>query len=195
MSIRRAVSLFINHLSSSLYCRRILLLRNVNTQYPHPLFASNHSKRFLCSSSVSDQQQQQTSQQQQTTESNDKTTANNNDIIITERCLKRIDKVLDADELLRVGVRGGGCSGFEYEFSIDNKQNYNPNEDILYANHVVIDRESLEYLLGSKIDYEDELIRSGFCVIDNPLADKSCSCGVSFSLKMDDLFDEFKQKS
>lgn len=50
---------------------------------------------------------------------------------------------------------------------------------------VVVDDVSLEFIKGSTIDYEDELIRSGFCVVNNPQVDKSCSCGVSFSTKLD----------
>lgn len=170
---------FVNY-SSSCSCRQLSLLSNARTH-----LVSHQFYRFLSSSG----------QENQSSPINHPQESKTNNVIVTDRCLKRIEEVLDSNELLRVGVRGGGCSGFEYEFSIDNKINYNHEEDVLFVKRVVIDRESLDYLFGSKIDYEDELIRSGFCVVDNPLADKSCSCGVSFSLKMDDILDDLRKKS
>ncbi|UXI17505.1 hypothetical protein NH340_JMT03448 [Sarcoptes scabiei] len=126
-----------------------------------------------------------------------------NSIIVTKKCLERIEKVLDSDEILRVEVRGGGCSGFEYNFSVNKKTDINKEEDLIFEKRVVIDSESLQYLHGSKVDFEDELIRSGFCIKDNPYADQNCSCGVSFSLRFDKKFDgdknedfvEFKSKT
>lgn len=106
-------------------------------------------------------------------------------LFVTERCLHRLNIVLEQDELLCVGVRGGGCSGFEYEFSIVNKSIFKSEEHLLFEDCVLIDRESIELMNGAKVDYEDELIRSGFKIVDNPLAEKGCSCGASFALKLD----------
>lgn len=114
---------------------------------------------------------------------------NQPEIIVTEKCLKRIEKILSKDELLRVYVLFGGCSGFEYKFSLEKRSDFNANEDLLFENRVVVDTESLKYLLGSKLDFQDELIRSGFIIIDNPNAEKNCSCGASFWVNTDKLMD------
>ena len=104
-------------------------------------------------------------------------------LTITDRCRARLAAVLDPDEVLRIGVRGGGCSGFEYEISVVKADTVNPAEDIRFEDKVVVDSESIEFMNGAQLDYEEELIRSGFRVVNNPLAEKGCSCGASFSLK------------
>lgn len=104
-------------------------------------------------------------------------------LVLSERCRTRLKAVLDPDEILRIGVRGGGCSGFEYEFSVTKASTIKPDEDIVFEEKVVVDSESIEYMSGAQLDYEDELIRSGFRIVNNPLAEKGCSCGSSFSLK------------
>ena len=101
---------------------------------------------------------------------------------ISDRCRQRLQSVLEPNELLRIGVRGGGCSGFEYEFSIVKTDTVDAGEDLFFEDKVVVDRESIEYMTGAEVDYEQELIRSGFRIV-NPLAEKGCSCGASFSLK------------
>ena len=118
-----------------------------------------------------------------------------NRLIITDRARRRLQTVLEPDELLRIGIRGGGCSGFEYEISVvprstinsDQKKNgpiiTREEEDILFEDKVVVDKESIEYINGAQLDYEQELIRSGFRVVNNPMAEKGCSCGASFSFK------------
>ena len=82
---------------------------------------------------------------------------------------------------LRVAVEGGGCSGFQYEISIDS--DIKENDLILSENEcrVVIDPISLEFLSGAIIDFKEELIGSKF-VIENPNATSSCGCGTSFSI-------------
>ena len=81
---------------------------------------------------------------------------------------------------LRVAVEGGGCSGFQYEISMDS--DIKENDLILSENEcrVVIDPISLEFLSGAIIDFKEELIGSKF-VIENPNATSSCGCGTSFS--------------
>ena len=82
---------------------------------------------------------------------------------------------------LRVAVDGGGCSGFQYEISMES--DIKENDLILSENdcRVVIDPISLEFLSGAIIDFKEELIGSKF-VIENPNATSSCGCGTSFSI-------------
>lgn len=82
---------------------------------------------------------------------------------------------------LRLGIRGGGCSGMSYfmDFVAEPK-----DKDKLFEFgdvRVCVDRKSYLFLLDVKLDYQEDLIRRGF-VFDNPSAKRSCSCGDSFSL-------------
>ena len=82
---------------------------------------------------------------------------------------------------LRVAVEGGGCSGFQYEISMESDIKEN---DLISSENdcrVVIDPISLEFLSGAIIDFKEELIGSKF-VIENPNASSSCGCGTSFSI-------------
>ena len=76
----------------------------------------------------------------------------------------------------RIAVKGGGCSGFKYDFTFDNSIDEN---DLKHQN-IVIDKSSLNMLKGSEIDFSEELIGSTF-KISNPKTKSSCGCGVSFS--------------
>ena len=76
----------------------------------------------------------------------------------------------------RIAVKGGGCSGFKYDFSFDKKID---DSDLKHEN-IVIDKSSLEMLKGSQVDFAQELIGSSF-KISNPKTKSSCGCGVSFS--------------
>jgi len=76
----------------------------------------------------------------------------------------------------RIAVKGGGCSGFKYDFTFDKIVD---NNDLKHEN-IVIDKSSLEILKGSQIDYKHELIGSSF-KISNPKTKSSCGCGISFS--------------
>ncbi len=105
-------------------------------------------------------------------------------ITLTEAAANRIREILADEEgktALRVAVVGGGCSGFQYEFDIvEGPEN---GDEVVEAHgaKVVIDPESLPFLLGCTIDFEDTLAGSRFKV-DNPNATASCGCGVSFSI-------------
>ena len=82
--------------------------------------------------------------------------------------------------MLRVFVQGGGCSGFQYGFTIEEKPE---EDDTVYTKHgvkVVVDSMSYSYLIGSEIDYKDDLNGSSF-VIRNPQATSTCGCGSSFA--------------
>lgn len=106
-------------------------------------------------------------------------------IELTPNCKERLDQICSDSDFLRIVIEGGGCSGFQYKFEIDN--NLDKDEDCVFGEgtgRVVIDKTSLEYVKGSKIDYHEELIRAGFRII-NPKAEETCSCGSSFNLKVE----------
>ena len=79
---------------------------------------------------------------------------------------------------LRVGVRGGGCSGFQYQLAFDEQR----ESDVVFESHglkLLVDGESLQFVRGSTIDYEESLQGAGFKV-DNPNVVAACGCGSSF---------------
>ena len=101
-------------------------------------------------------------------------------IEFTDRAKEEIEKIINEDQLkkfFRISVKGGGCSGFKYDFSFDNKID---NKDIVFGK-AVIDKTSLDIISGSTIDFKKEMIGESF-VIDNPQATASCGCGLSFSV-------------
>ncbi|CAH8444898.1 unnamed protein product [Schistosoma turkestanicum] len=106
-------------------------------------------------------------------------------LFLTESSIQRLKQIEANGSLMRILVDSGGCSGFQYKFQLVDK--IQETDKVIKQDDVtiVIDDVSLEFIKGSTIDYEDELIRSGFCVLNNPQVDKSCSCGVSFSPKLD----------
>ena len=97
----------------------------------------------------------------------------------TDQALNQINKIAVGKDkkYFRITVQGGGCSGFKYDFSFDDKVN---NEDVVF-DKAVIDKESLDIINGSVIDFKKEMIGESF-VIDNPKATASCGCGLSFSI-------------
>ncbi|TKR81072.1 hypothetical protein L596_015010 [Steinernema carpocapsae] len=107
------------------------------------------------------------------------------DIIITDRCVSQLKKVALQNECLRVAVEGGGCSGFEYKMSLDSEINADDKIFEKDGTIVIVDKTSFEFVKGATIDYSEELIRSAFRIIKNPIAEKGCSCGTSFAVKMD----------
>ena len=82
---------------------------------------------------------------------------------------------------LRVGVRGGGCSGFSYYLDFDEKLNNDDKEIKSEGVNIVVDKKSYLYLLGTTIDYVDDLSGQGF-KFKNPQARRTCGCGESFSI-------------
>ncbi|XP_065093425.1 iron-sulfur cluster assembly 2 homolog, mitochondrial [Ochlerotatus camptorhynchus] len=103
---------------------------------------------------------------------------------LSDTCLKRLREICDEKSFLRITIEGGGCSGFQYKFDIDDKLK---SDDLVYGENdarVVIDQTSIEYVDGSMIDFHTELIRSGFRIINNPKAEQGCSCGASFAIKL-----------
>lgn len=94
--------------------------------------------------------------------------------------LKKEDKAPD-EAFLRVRVKKGGCSGFSYKMEFDT--NFTEKDKSFESNgaKVVIDDQSLLYLIGMNLDYEGGLNGKGF-VFQNPNATKSCGCGTSFGV-------------
>ncbi len=101
-------------------------------------------------------------------------------IEFTNEAIEQINKItLDnkAKKYFRISVKGGGCSGFKYNFTFDDKIEKN---DIVF-NKAIIDKSSLNLIAGSIVDYKKEMIGDSF-VIKNPQATASCGCGLSFSV-------------
>jgi iron-sulfur cluster assembly protein len=82
---------------------------------------------------------------------------------------------------LRIGIRGGGCSGLSYVLDVDATPRANDKVIDAYGQHVFIDPKSFVFLQGSVLDYVTGLMEAGFKFI-NPRASKSCGCGESFSM-------------
>ena len=103
------------------------------------------------------------------------------EIKFTDKAIKQINHLLsqkDKGSFFRIAIKGGGCSGFQYDFSVDK----NPQEDDLKFENILIDKTSADMLKGSEVDYVSELIGNSF-KISNPKSKSSCGCGVSFSHK------------
>ena len=103
-------------------------------------------------------------------------------ITLTEFAANKIKPLLTEKEEtgIRAGVQGGGCSGFTYRLKFDNPKE---NDRILESHGVKIyvDAKSYLYLMGTIIDFVDELNQSGFKFV-NPNAKRTCGCGESFSV-------------
>ena len=103
---------------------------------------------------------------------------------ITAAAAKRIAQILKAEvpgSALRVGVDGGGCSGLQYTYEIVQRRD---QDDLVVERDgatVLIDRTSLEFLRGSKVDFVNDLLGQAF-KIHNPQATASCGCGTSFAI-------------
>ena len=101
-------------------------------------------------------------------------------INFTDEALKQIEKIVlenKPKKYFRISVQGGGCSGFKYNFTFDDKVEI----DDLVFNKTVIDKSSLDIINGSVVDFKKEMIGDSF-VINNPKASSSCGCGLSFSV-------------
>ena len=101
------------------------------------------------------------------------------EINFSKQAVERINQLITkkpSGTFFRIAVKGGGCSGFKYDFSFDKEIDEN---DLKHEN-IVIDKSSLEMLKGSKVDFVKELIGNSF-KITNPKTKSSCGCGISFS--------------
>jgi len=105
---------------------------------------------------------------------------------LTERAVHEIKRIVDEQKLpdataLRVGVKGGGCSGFSYTLGFDDQFSETDQLVEMSGVRVVCDPKSFLYLNGTEIDFEDNLMGRGF-KFGNPNAAKTCGCGESFSV-------------
>jgi iron-sulfur cluster assembly accessory protein len=87
---------------------------------------------------------------------------------------------------VHLGMKGGGCAGFEYEWTMIQKEDVGVNDEIINCGNgnLVIDATSLMYLFGCEIDYVTDVFQTQF-VINNPNAQSSCGCGVSVNFDLD----------
>jgi len=109
------------------------------------------------------------------------------DLQVTPNAVKRVRAILAKEGIspeeggLRLGVKGGGCSGMSYAIGFDAHPRDNDNIFTFDGVRVFIDPKSFIYLRGMTLDYEESLIRQGFNFI-NPNSTRSCGCGSSFSV-------------
>ena len=102
------------------------------------------------------------------------------EIKFTDKALKQIQNLLskkDKGSFFRIAIKGGGCSGFQYEFTFDQLK----SDDDLSFENILIDKTSADLLKDSEVDYVSELMGESF-KISNPQSKSSCGCGVSFSV-------------
>ena len=101
------------------------------------------------------------------------------EINFSKKAVERINELIakkPSGTFFRIAVKGGGCSGFKYDFSFDTNIE---NDDLKHEN-IIIDKSSLKMLEGSSVDFAEELIGNSF-KISNPKTKSSCGCGISFS--------------
>ncbi len=107
-------------------------------------------------------------------------------ISVTDRAAQEVARIIDEQKLsdatvLRVGVKGGGCSGFSYTLGFDDLTSEVDQIFEINGVRVAVDPKSFLYLNGTQIDFEESLMGRGF-KFGNPNAAKSCGCGESFSV-------------
>ena len=98
-----------------------------------------------------------------------------------ERLLHLLDKSVENNSYVRVGVESGGCSGLSYNLDFDNAKN--DDDELIEDNEIklLVNKKSFLYLVGTTLEFSDGLNGKGF-VFNNPNASRTCGCGESFSL-------------
>jgi iron-sulfur cluster assembly accessory protein len=110
-------------------------------------------------------------------------------ITLTDNAASKIKELLAdqenaSDQALRVAVRGGGCSGFQYALAFDKRR----DDDHVFEHNgvaVIVDKVSMQFVFGSQVDFVDGLQGAGFAV-NNPNVVAACGCGSSFQVKEED---------
>lgn len=108
------------------------------------------------------------------------------EITITDKAVKEIKRIMDENKItqefgLRIGVKGGGCSGLTYTLGFDPENREGDSVIEQEGVKLFIDGKSLFYLSGTELDFSDGLNGKGF-IFNNPNATKSCGCGESFGV-------------
>lgn len=107
-------------------------------------------------------------------------------IEVTDSAIQHVKRFMDqegkTDAVVRVGVRGGGCSGLSYVLQFESADSVGLMDHVIEKDgvRIVVDKKSMLYLAGSTLNYEDGLSGKGF-TFKNPNARQSCGCGESFS--------------
>lgn len=104
-------------------------------------------------------------------------------LTLTESAKSKVNELCNVEPkkfAVHLGLKGGGCAGFEYEWNMIDKEEVGDHDEIIDAGDgkLVIDAHSLMYLFGSEIDYSRDVFQTQF-VINNPNAQSACGCGVS----------------
>ncbi|MBK5115702.1 MAG: iron-sulfur cluster insertion protein ErpA [Thermoleophilia bacterium] len=108
-------------------------------------------------------------------------------IKLTDIAAEKLNELLagqqESDQVLRVAVKGGGCSGFQYTLALDKAK----EDDHVFEHNgvaVVVDKTSMQFVFGSEVDYVEGLQGAGFAV-NNPNVVAACGCGSSFQVRDD----------
>jgi len=113
-------------------------------------------------------------------------TINANEISVTEKAVKEIKRIMVENKVpegygLRIGVRGGGCSGMTYTLGFDEKANNGDTVIEADSINIFVDGKSLFHITGIELDFTDGLTGKGF-TFNNPNATRTCGCGESFGV-------------
>lgn len=112
-------------------------------------------------------------------------------VTLTDAAKRKITEICQRQNLhaIALSVKGGGCAGFEYDwYTVRNSNDLHPADIVVEEDNAVfvLERTALMFILGSTIDYQETLTRSGFEVI-NPNAKSSCGCGVSVNFDLEKI--------
>lgn len=101
-------------------------------------------------------------------------------LIVTPDAIAQISNILaeESSKYVRAFISGGGCSGFNYGFTLEDHK----NEDDFVIDQLVVDSISMQYFHGATIDYKSDKLQGSQFVISNPNAKTTCGCGSSFSV-------------
>lgn len=102
-------------------------------------------------------------------------------INLTVNAIEQIKEILleENNKYVRAFISGGGCSGFNYGFTLDDEKN---EDDFEVSENLLVDAMSMQYFSGATIDYTKDKLKGSQFIISNPNAKTTCGCGSSFSI-------------